>query len=135
MAEFVEGVREKSGPEPERLMVCGLPEASSSMITLPFLVPSAVGVKVTETVQFAPTASDEPQVWFASKSPVTLTADMFKAAAPGFERVTVCAALVVPIARAAKTSASEDRVSAGVSRSRLNTSAPPSDRNAVTMKK
>lgn len=48
-------------PVPVSGMACGLPEASSVNVMAPVLVPTAVGVKVTVTVQEAKDAKVEPQ--------------------------------------------------------------------------
>jgi hypothetical protein len=47
-------------PVPARVMLCGLPEASSVIVTAPVRVPVAVGVKVTGMRQLAPAPSVEP---------------------------------------------------------------------------
>ena len=62
-----DGVRETSGagavvPVPMRETVCGEPVALSAKTTLDVRLPVVVGVKVTTTLQFAPPASDAPQV-------------------------------------------------------------------------
>ena len=41
---------------------CGLPEVLSVMLKVPVRVPDAVGVNVVLIVQFAPTATEVPQV-------------------------------------------------------------------------
>ena len=52
-------------PVPVSVTVCGLVDALSVMVTAPFRVPVAVGVKVTEMVQVAPAASEVPQLLVA----------------------------------------------------------------------
>jgi hypothetical protein len=42
--------------------MCGLPLVLSVMVIAPVRVPVAVGVKVTLMVQFAPAATEVPQV-------------------------------------------------------------------------
>jgi hypothetical protein len=66
----VAGERPTAGatPVPERLTTCGLPGASSVMLTAPVRVPVVVGVKVTLIVQFAPAAKFAPQVLVCAKS-------------------------------------------------------------------
>jgi hypothetical protein len=63
-------------PEPVRVIVCGLPGASSVIVTVALLLPSAAGVKVTLMVQLAFAASVDPQVFVSEKSaafvPITL---------------------------------------------------------------
>jgi hypothetical protein len=85
-------------PVPVRLMVCGLPVPSSVTVTAAVRVPSAVGVKVTEMIQLAPTASAVPQVLVCAKSlafvPVTAMG-LVNATEPFAVTVTVMAALVV----------------------------------------
>src|SRR5579872_1261511 len=58
--------------------------------------PTAVGVKTTWRLQFAPAASDAPQVPLSEKSPLfgppTSTADRFTADDPPLVSVTTCAA-------------------------------------------
>ena len=49
-------------PVPDRVTLCGLLEALSVTTTVPAFVPVAVGVKVTEIVQFAPAATEVPHV-------------------------------------------------------------------------
>jgi hypothetical protein len=88
-------------PIPVRLTDCGLPEALSVMLRLLDRVPGAVGVNVTPMVQFAPAATELPQLLVCAKSPlfvpVTAMLVRFSEALPVFASVTVCAALVVPV--------------------------------------
>ncbi len=53
----------KSVPAPERATVCGLPVALSVIVTIADRAPTAVGVKVTMIVQFAPAATLVPQAF------------------------------------------------------------------------
>ena len=53
---------EAAAPVPVRLTDCGLPEVLSVMLKVPVRVPDAVGVNVVLIVQFAPTATEVPQV-------------------------------------------------------------------------
>jgi len=89
--EMIEAV-----PVPDRLMVCGLFRALSVIVTAPVRVPIAVGVKVTVIVQFAPGATEAPQVVVFAKSPVAVILVMSSVPLPVFVSVTDCAALVVP---------------------------------------
>ncbi len=89
---------------PERPTLCGLPEALSATERLAVRVPVAEGVKVPEMVQLAPAASVlglTGQVLVCAKSaalvPVRLMPVIESAAVPVLVRVTVCAALVVPV--------------------------------------
>jgi hypothetical protein len=50
-------------PVPVRLIVCGLPDALSVMVTVPVRVPVAVGLKVTLILQFPPAATEVPHVF------------------------------------------------------------------------
>jgi hypothetical protein len=83
-------------PVPVRLTVCGLPEALSVTLKVPVRVPDAVGVNVTLMVQFPLAAREPPQVLLAAKSPPAAMLVMVRVALPVLDRVTVCAALVVP---------------------------------------
>src|SRR5437016_4379530 len=66
------GVRVAAGaagvPVPLSATVCGLPAASSLMLTVAFRPPWSVGVKVTEIVQVALTARLEGQLLDCAKS-------------------------------------------------------------------
>src|SRR5436305_136269 len=84
-------------PAPESVTLCGLPAALSVIVTAPVRVPVAVGVNVRLMAQFAPAASDVPQVVVCAKSPMAAMPVMVRAVLPVFESVTVCAALVVLI--------------------------------------
>ena len=87
-------------PVPERLTVCGEPEALSVMLTLPVRAPAAVGVKVTlmehaaNAVPVLP-GSPVPQLFVSAKSPLAAMLVMLNAPFPGLESVTDWAALVV----------------------------------------
>ena len=65
-------------------------------------VPSTAGVNLTLMLQFAPAASELPQVWVCAKSlalvPLIAMLLMVKIAVPVFLSVTGLAALVVQIA-------------------------------------
>jgi hypothetical protein len=60
--ELADRVTAGATPVPVKAAVCGLPLALSFMVSVPVLVPVAVGVKVTSIVQLAPTATLVPQV-------------------------------------------------------------------------
>jgi hypothetical protein len=89
-------------PIPLSVTFCGLPAALSVMLTAAVRVPLAVGLKVTLILQLAPAANVLPQVWVCAKSPALVPVIamllMVKLVVPVFLRVTVLAALVVPIA-------------------------------------
>ena len=59
---------------PERLAVWGLLVALSATVNVPLRVPVAVGVKVTLIVQFAPAATEAPQLLVWAKSPLFVPA-------------------------------------------------------------
>jgi hypothetical protein len=82
---------------PVSATVCGEPLALSVMVTAPVRAPPAVGVKVTEILQFAPAATLEPQVLDSAKSPDAAIEVMLKAARPELVSVTDCAELVEPV--------------------------------------
>jgi hypothetical protein len=83
-------------PVPESETVCGLPGALSLIDSVPVRVPVAVGVKVTDIVQFAPAARDVVQAVVFAKSPVIVILMPVSGALPSEYRVTVCAGLVEP---------------------------------------
>jgi hypothetical protein len=100
-------------PVPVRATVCGLPGASSAMLIVPFLVPPAVGVKVTLMVQEPPTATGLTQLWFWAKSPLGVMLRMVSAPAPLLVSVTVFGALGTPTPRLPKVKLVGDKVTAG----------------------
>ena len=59
------------------------------MVRAPERLPAAVGVKVTEMVQFAPAAKLDPQVLVSAKSPDAMMELMESAPDPEFVSVTV----------------------------------------------
>jgi hypothetical protein len=76
-------------PVPVRLRVWVAGLALSVMVTAPFLVPVAVGLKVTLTVQLALAATLEPQVVVWEKSPLAVMLVMLRVALPVLLRVTL----------------------------------------------
>jgi hypothetical protein len=66
---------------------------------------AAVGLKVTLTVQEPPAAIELPQVFVSAKLPVVAIDETDAAELVGLETVTLCAALVVPVACEPKFSA------------------------------
>src|SRR5260370_710195 len=100
-------------PIPVRLTDCGLPEALSVMLRVPVRLPDAVGVNGTLMVQFAPAATELPQVLVWAKSPLAETPVRFSEALPVLESVTDCAALVVPTVWLAKASEEAERLTTG----------------------
>jgi hypothetical protein len=76
-------------PVPVRLTLWVAGLALSAMVTAPVLVPAAVGLKVTLSVQLPLAARLEPQVLVWEKSPLTVMLVMLRAALPVFLRVTL----------------------------------------------
>jgi hypothetical protein len=92
-------------PVPVSVIVCGLPDALSVMVTAPDRDPAAVGVKVTLSAQLAEAASDpDPtgQLFVWEKSPLLVPVieilEMVRGPVPEFVSVTPLAELVVPTA-------------------------------------
>jgi hypothetical protein len=87
-------------PVPVRVTVCGDPDALSVMVTEAFRLPAAVGVNVTEMLQFPPAATLAPHVLVCTKSPafvpVTAMLAIDRAPDPVLFSVTDWAVLVVP---------------------------------------
>ena len=94
-------------PVPDSATLCGLPAALSLTLTFAARLPVAVGLKVTEIVQVAFTASDAGQSLVCVKSPgfvpVSVTLLMVSGAVPVLRRDDVCAALVEPTICGPKT--------------------------------
>ena len=95
---------EKSGcaaaePVPERATVCGLPESLSATCNEADSADVVEGLKVTETVQFAPEANVAPHVVVLAKSaafvPVNEMAILLMVEPVALVTVTACAELVV----------------------------------------
>ncbi len=89
-----------------------VPDSGTVLVTpaavtdrLPVRVPAAVGWNVTLTVQDAPAAMLLPQVLLCVKSPDTAMVPTAADAEPPLVTVTVCAALVPPVATDPKPSA------------------------------
>jgi hypothetical protein len=82
-------------PVPLSATVCGLPVALSVTEIEPVRDPAAVGAKVTEIVQFADTATEEPHVLVWLKSPLAAMLLIVSAAEPVLDNVSVWGALVV----------------------------------------
>ena len=76
----------------------------STNVTVPFLVPLAVGVKVTLTMQMPCGATVERQSLVCAKSPVAVMLPIVSAALPALVTVTVWGWLVVPTFWAGKAS-------------------------------
>ena len=76
-------------PVPVRLTVWVAGLALSVMVKAPVLVPVAVGLKVTLSVQLALAARLEPQVLVWEKSPLAVMLVMLRVALPVLLRVTL----------------------------------------------
>src|SRR5580698_259575 len=91
---------EKSSPVPCRVMVWVPLTALSVMVMVAVRVPPAVGLNVAPIAQFAPPATEAPQVLVTTKSPAlapdTAMLDTVNAAPPLLVSVTDCPALVEP---------------------------------------
>jgi hypothetical protein len=87
-------------PVPLSATVCGEPVALSAIESVAAKLAAEVGVKVTETVQLAPAASELPQVLVSANSvglePAIAMLEMPSGASPVFLSVAVCAAVVDP---------------------------------------
>jgi hypothetical protein len=84
---------EDVAPVPERFNVCGLPAASSAIVSVAVRAPVAAGVKVTLMVQLALGARLAPQVFVCVKSPLLVPAivilERFNEAPPVLVSVTI----------------------------------------------
>ena len=89
-------------PLPDSVTVSVTPPALT--VRLPVRAPDAVGLKVTFTVQEPLAAMDDPQLLVCAKSPLVAIEDTAAAEPVGFDTVTVCAALVAPVATEPKFS-------------------------------
>ena len=83
-------------PVPDSPTVSGLPGAPEATDRVPLEAPAAVGANNTLTVHDPPAAIELPQVLLSVNGPLTPTDDTEAAAVPGFDTVTVEAALVDP---------------------------------------
>jgi hypothetical protein len=81
-------------PVPLSATVC-VPQPDVDTVSVPFLAPAAVGVKVMPIVQVAPDKTEEPQLSVSAKSPVAEIPVKFSVDLPFQLSVTLCAALVV----------------------------------------
>jgi hypothetical protein len=116
-------------PVPLRDTVCGELEALSAMVSVAPKVPADAGVKATEIEQLLPAASEPPQllVWLKSVAfapvipmpliwsgvmPMTLLTIITAGTSLELVKVTVCVALVVPVA-AEKLSEADVSVTVG----------------------
>ncbi len=84
-------------PVPERTSACGTTEPLSVNESIPLRTPSAVGAKVTFTVQALPMLRRDPQSLISAKSPLGAILVIASRAAPALVSVTLCSGLVVSI--------------------------------------
>ena len=86
-------------PVPVSATDCGEPVALSVTATVAPKLATEAGVKETWMAQFAPAASEAPQLLVCAKSvglaPAIAMEEMLSAAPPGLDSVSVCVALVV----------------------------------------
>ncbi len=83
-------------PVPDRVTLCGLPDALSATVSDPASVPAVAGAKITWTVQFALAATLEGQLFVSAKLPVVARVEIDRAALPVLVTTTGWAVLVVP---------------------------------------
>ena len=81
--------RATEDPVPVKATPWGEPEALSVMVRVLVRLPAAVGVKVTEMVQFAAAARLDPQVFVSAKSPDAMIELMESAPDPEFVSITI----------------------------------------------
>ena len=101
-------------PVPASDTICGLPDALSVTVRVPWRVPPAAGVKVTLIEQLAPAASALEQLLVWEKSPVAVMAEMARGPSPVLERVTVCPGLEDPTACPLKNKLAGARAATGM---------------------
>src|SRR5690349_12704910 len=86
------GLTRTDTPVPCSVTTCGVPAASSCIITLAVSLPTALAVKRTPIVQEVPAGTDAPHVVDAAKSgalaPLTVIAEIDNGAPPIFVSVT-----------------------------------------------
>src|SRR5579864_1229983 len=93
------GVRATMAPRalPLRLMLWGVPAASSTITMPPLRAPGAVGVNVTERVQLPAADTLFPQLSVSAKSPLVEIDEIESGALPMFRTTAVWGWLLVPI--------------------------------------
>lgn len=92
---FTERAAAEAPPVPVRLNDGGVPGRLLFKVSVPLTDPCAVGVKVTFTVQLAPTARVEPQLLVWLKPALAVKPEMESVAFPLLVMVIVCAGEVV----------------------------------------
>jgi hypothetical protein len=100
-------------PEPVRFTLCGLPGASSTIVSVPFRVPVAVGLNVTAMLHWTAGARLAGQLCEAAKSPVVLKLVTCRLALPVLVSVTLRTELVVPTCCPPKLKVEAEREAAG----------------------
>jgi hypothetical protein len=89
-------------PVPFRVMVCGEPLALSATLRFAVKLAAALGEKVMDIAQLEFSARELPQVLVSANAlalvPVMLMLVMLRVALPVLLRVSICAALVEPLA-------------------------------------
>jgi hypothetical protein len=96
-------------PVPVRLTVC-VP-AVSLKVSVPVAAPTAMGEKVTPTLQLAPAPTPEPQVLLAIAKPAVVPMpEKFMATLSWFVSVTVLGELVLPTTTVLKLKVVEERL-------------------------
>jgi len=101
-------------PVPLRETVCGLPDALSVTDSVPVKLPEVVGLNVTFTVQFAPAATVEPQLFVSAKFAPALTPETVSVAVPELVSVTESGWLVVPTSSSPKLRVFGEKEATGV---------------------
>jgi hypothetical protein len=128
-------------PEPVRVIVCGVPVASSATVSAAVLVPDAVGAKVTCTQQSVVAGSDEGGTGHEDVTPksllfvpVIVIEVMLSAIFCSFVKVTIFAALVVPRYWASNVSEPGESITCGIALAlRANVCEPPGALSAMVM--
>jgi hypothetical protein len=95
---------------PLRETVCGLSAALSVNVTVPFTLPVVSGARVTLIAQFAPAASDEPQLLVSAKFALAAILVIVSEAVPVLVRVMSSGSLLVPSTSSLVPSTSSPKV-------------------------
>ena len=85
----------------------------SVIVTVPVLVPLALGLKVTLPLHEAPAATLAPQVLVCEKSPLIAMPLMVSVEVPEFVRVKLCGLLLTPTACATNVKDEGERLTEG----------------------
>lgn len=112
------GPKEKSFPLPDKETVCGLLDALSVMVRMPFSAPGTEGLKTSMTEHvvlggtLAPVQESDCLVKSKAFVPATDTVEITRLAEPELVTVRVCGALVTPTMSLPKLKAAAERVAA-----------------------